>query len=73
MNREYISELLADDWKVVSFTSHHHEMLESDNVERISHKLLLQKDDSLRLYEVHFGGNTYDSVIEIIIAPGMHA
>jgi hypothetical protein len=70
-DRDQISSLLAADWKVVSYSSHN-DMGEDDNVEWIVHKILLEKDNSLSCYEVHFEGDEFSTVKEVIIAPGKY-
>jgi hypothetical protein len=70
--RDQISVLLDSGWKVVGYTTQHHEMLAGDDVEGISHKILLQKDNTLRCYEVHFDGDEFNCVKETVLAPGKY-
>ena len=65
-----MSDAIADkDWDI---RAKGRAWLEDDNVEWIVHKILLQKDNSLSCYKVHFEGDDFSTVKEVIIAPGKY-
>ena len=69
--RDQLSDLLESGWKVVGYNNRA-QMLESDEREWYVHSVLVQKENSLRCYEIIYDADRFDVFKEVIIAPGKY-